>query len=165
MSTTRTLRNLAFALVAGSLLASTGQALEADLPWDQADATKLAVDLSAAVDGLIAQARIEDRAMGFSPKSLENYLLIEDLKQLKRYARVLAAQLEAEQGRAETEKLFRRIQRLAREAAVAKRATPILEGAQHEIDKTEQILDDLAGYYESRKAPVAAPPPEKPATA
>jgi hypothetical protein len=154
----RTLRNVTAALAGAVLLAGAARALEADLPWDQAEATKAATQLSAAVDRLIEQGKLEERAAGFTPKALENYLLIEDLKQLKRHSKVLASQLEAGNGREETAGLFKRIQGLARDVAVGKRSSPILEGAQHEIDKTRELLDELTAYYEARTPPVAAPP-------
>ena len=161
MRNIRALRNVTAALAGVILLTGTTQAFEAELPWNQEDVTQLAKQLKTTVDGLIQQGEFEERAAGFSPKALENYLLIEDLKQLKRYAKVLVSQLEAGQGREDTAGLLRRIQTVGRDLEVGKQASPILEGSGPEIDKLRGFLGELQAYYEPRMPPVAAPPEEK----
>jgi hypothetical protein len=161
MRTIRALRNVTAALAGVILLAGTTQAFDAELPWNQEDVTRLAKQLKTTVNGLIQQGEFEERAAGFSPKALENYLLIEDLKQLERYSKVLVSQLEAGQGREDTAGLFRRIQTVGRDLEVGKQASPILEGAGPEIDKVRGFLGDLKAYYQPRTPPVAAPPDGK----
>jgi hypothetical protein len=157
----RSLGNVAAALAGAILLAGNAQALEAELDWNQQDATQLAKQLKTTVDGLIQQGKFEERAAGFSPKSLENYLVIEDLKQLQRYAKVLTAQLEAGKGREDTAGLFRRIQSVARDIEVGQQGSSLLKGSEPELDKARGLIDELEAYYTASTPPVAAPPSGK----
>jgi hypothetical protein len=148
-------RSLALPLILGLVLAPLALALEAELPWDQASATELASALSRGVEGILKEAKIERRG-GETVKAVENYLLVEDLRSLSRHTRGLARRLKAGEGKSETAPLFSRIELLVRDAAVARRSSTLLTGAQAEIDIARQQLDRLTAYYHAATQPVAS---------
>ena len=142
------------------MLAMSAEAYEA-VDWSQPKATELAGDLAEAADALWDRARLEKGGQERTPASAENYLLVEDLKMLKRTTRVLADRLQKAQGRAETAPLFQRILLLVNEAATVKRRSTLLTGAGAEIDRARHTLDQLSAYYGESTPPVAAPPSEE----
>ncbi len=141
--------------------AGSARALEAELPWHQEDALKLAKEYQGAVEKMLKQASFEQRFGGLSQKSIENYLLVDDLKRLRSYTKILVAHLAKGEGQEETTRLFSRMRRLNRDAMLSKDQSPVLDGAEVEMDRAQRIFDDLAAYYEARPPPVAAPA-EKP---
>lgn len=163
MWTIRTLGGLAAASLTALVLAGNARALEADLAWDQARATSLVQQLHEAVGSLLREAKVEDQNIDqLTAVSSQNYLLIQDLRAIKRHTRALARRLEAGQGREESLALFERIQMVVRDAAVKKRRSPLLHDAQAQIDQARGKLEELARYYQKvpTTAPVSTPPPK-----
>ncbi len=158
----RRLGGLAVASLAVLLLAGSARALESDLPWDQTKATSLAQQLHKAATSLLRAARIEDQNIdSLTTVSSQNYLLIQDLRAIRRHTGALARRLEAGQGAEETLPLFERIRMVVRRAAVNRRSSPLLYDAQGEIDQARANLDELARYYQkpTEQPPVASPAP------
>ena len=120
--------------------------------------TKLATELRVAIDALYRKARVDalDHATTQDPA---NYLLVEDLKQLRRHSQVLVRHLEAGASEKDTERLYRRLQNLVERARAGRRNSPLLVDAQAEIDQARGLFDTLGDYYGKTPA-VAAPPPE-----
>jgi hypothetical protein len=90
---------------------------------------------------------VEDAVIGYGGKGAENYLLIQDMAQLKRHAARLAKQLEKGDSRDATSKIFDRIQRQVRAIVDARKSSPLLGGSQDEIDQARAAYEKLADYY------------------
>jgi hypothetical protein len=75
------------------------------------------------------------------------FLIVHDLRTLRRFAMRLANQLLAGQGRDETAPLFLRIGRVVRDIRARKGMAPILQGADDEIEATREKLETLAAFY------------------
>ena len=139
-------------------LAGTAPALDVE-GWDQERITEVAAQFELAVDKLYKSARLET----WEPMQRKNviYLIVQDLKTLKRHSTRLAAQLRDGQGRDETILLFERIERVVRDIRAKRGMAPILQGKQSEIDATRGKLEELAAFYGKTLPPVAAPPTKK----
>jgi hypothetical protein len=154
----RSVRTLAISLVALISLVGIARAEETQLTWEQEKVAKVAAEFVAAVDQLHNEARVESYAED-SLQSADMWLVVEDLKSLKRYSGQLARRLEAGEGREDTLRLFERLQMLVRSTRQHKQSAPILEGeaAQAQIAKARAILNQLNGYYGVGEAAPDAP--------
>jgi hypothetical protein len=154
----RSARNIAVSLVALVALVGIARAEEAELAWDQEKVAKVAAEFAAAADRLYNEARVESYAED-SLQSADIWLVVEDLKSIKRYGGQLARRLDSGEGREDTTRLFERLQMLVRDARVHKRQAPVLEGeaAQAEIAKARKILAQLNAYYGMGEASPDAP--------
>ncbi len=159
MRSVRTITSLAVALAGVIALAGTAHALEAE-KWDQKDVTDLVNELATSVDKLLNQAKLEIRETTYSSKSVENYLLVEDLKSFKRHSRALFKHLEKGASREETAGLFRRIGVIVRDTELQKSQSSLLEGSRVEIESALKIVEQISAFYIEPQPPVAAPPPE-----
>lgn len=115
--------------------------------WDQDGAAKVAAEVAAAVEKLYVQAKVEDQNTATTAASAESYLLVEDLKMLRRHSRRLQRELEKGSGREETRRLYERLELLIRDARASKQSAPILENAQQEIEDARAVMNRLRAYY------------------
>jgi hypothetical protein len=120
---------------------------EAKSDWDQQGAAKVAAEVAAALDRLYVQAKVEDQNTATTAMSAESYLLVEDLKMLRRHSRRLQRELEKGSGRDETRRLYDRLELLIRNARASKESAPILENAQQQIEEARAVMNRLRAYY------------------
>jgi len=138
--------------LASSALAEQAQAAEDAKPemksdWDQEAAAKVAAEFAAAVEKLYVQAKVEKEDAAGTAASAESYLLVEDLKMLRRHSQRLQRELEKGSGREETLRLYKRLELLIREARTSKRQSPVLDGAEQEIEDARAVMNRLRAYY------------------
>jgi hypothetical protein len=123
--------------------------------WDQAKVMHLAKDFEKAVAALLLKARIEKREVSETDSDAE-YLIVQDLRLLRRHSQRYARALSARKGRLETTPVFLRLMEIVRSARSQVQGTDILADAQAEIDAARKILGEIAGYYgESLPPPVS----------
>jgi hypothetical protein len=115
--------------------------------WDQEGAAKTAAEFAAAVEKLYVQAKVDDQNTASTASGAESYLLVEDLKMLRRHSRRLQRELEKGSGREETLRLYQRLELLIRNARTAKQSAPILQGSEQEIEAARAVMNRLRAYY------------------
>jgi hypothetical protein len=145
----------ALAIIGILTLAGTAPALDVET-WDQERVTDVATQFETVVDQLFRAARLET----WEPMQRKNaiYLIVQDLRALRRHSTRLAAQLREGQGRDETLPLFERIERVVRDIRAKRGMAPILQGKEAEIDAARGKLEELSAFYGRTLPPVAAPP-------
>jgi hypothetical protein len=129
------------------LLVGTAQALEGDADWNQEEVTKAARQLDGTVAGLIAGANLERGPSPGVTIEAKNYLLMEDMKALKRYTGRLAKRLEEGQDREQTAPLFDRIENLTARARASFNYSTLLQGAREQVEEARQVANQLRRYY------------------
>jgi hypothetical protein len=128
------------------LLATGGAALALDAEeWDQKGAAQAATEFELAVNELYESARLAR----FEPMTRKNviFLIVQDLRTLKRFSSRLAKQLHEGEGQAETAPLFDRIGVIVRDIRAKKDMAPILESSQRELDIAREKLLELSAFY------------------
>jgi hypothetical protein len=137
-------------------LASPATALDVE-EWDQKQIASLATQLESVVNKLYESARVDT----WEPMTRKNviYLIVQDLKTLKRLTERLARQLNEGEGREATSALFERIGRVVRDIRAKRGMAPILEDSEDEIDEARGQLNALAAFYGQQPLPPVATPP------
>ncbi len=145
-------------LLASLLVAGTPATQESVLPWDQKMVTGLAESFSKAVDELYHKANVEQQ----DPKGLASradvYVIVEDLKQLKRYSSRFAGDLRKGKDRDATQPLFERMLDIVQRLGGVRQKTPILMDATQEVAAAREILFLLTRYYGTSPPPPVTPP-------
>jgi hypothetical protein len=134
------------------LLAAAGAALALDaVPWEQERVVEAATRFELSVNELYESARLAK----FEPMTRKNaiFLIVQDLKTLKRYSTRLVGQLREGEGQAETAPLFDRIGMIVRDIRAKKDMAPILENSQAALDKARERLLQLAAFYGKQPLP------------
>ena len=144
------------ALLAALVLAGTATAAPEKEAWEQPKVSAASAGFLKAVDDLLQSSKLQD-TMNQSQTN-QVYLVIEDLKSLRRFAQRLNRQITAGASEAETAPLFQRTLRLIERLRVSVPATPLFESQLPAIRNARARLDNLARYYGvSLPPPVAAP--------
>ena len=121
------------------------------------DPAKVAAELAEAVGVLWTRARQEKPILEGTASEVENYLIIEDLRMLKRHTEMLSQRLARGEGPERTEPLFWRIQVLVAQARTLRAHTSILQGSEAEIAEANRLLDALTSHFEGETPPVGTP--------
>ncbi len=139
----------------GVLAAGPASALDAQ-EWNQERVAELATQFSLSVEQLYASARVER----WEPMQRQNsvFLIVDDLKTLRRFSGRLARQLTEGVGREQTQPLAGRIANLILEIRVKQRSAAILENSTEEIDTARGQIEAILAYYGRSLPPVASPP-------
>ena len=146
------------ALFAVGLLGLSTSAFALEDEWDQQQVSETAERFENEVSALYEKARIENQQYQVPSVSTESYLLVDDMKTLRRHSRALVRNLENGAGRDATIRLFERMQIIIRDLRVIMPMTHLLSGAQHELDTARATLNELRAFYgiEPLPPPVAA---------
>ena len=146
------------ALFAVGLLGLSTPALALEDAWNQELVTQSAEKFEKMVSALYDKARIENQEYQLSPVGIESYLLVDDMKTLRRHSRALLRNLKNGEGRDATVQLFERMQVIIRDLRTRLPSTPLLSGAQPEMDAARDTLNELRAFYgiEPLPPPVAA---------
>ena len=147
-----------FALFAVGLLGPSTSALALEDEWNQELVSQSAEDLAKQVSALYEKARIENQEYQLSPVGIQSYLLVDDMRTLRRHSRALLRNLKNGDGRDATVQLFERMQIIIRDLRTRLPSTPLLSGAQPELDAARETLNELRAFYgiEPLPPPVAA---------
>ena len=139
----------------GVLAAGPASALDAQ-EWNQERVAELATQFSLSVDQLYASARVER----YEPMQRQNrvFLIVEDLKNLRRFSGRLARQLNEGVGREQTQPLAARIANLILDIRVKQRSAAILQNSTEEIETARGQIEAILAYYGKSLPPVASPP-------
>lgn len=113
--------------------------------WNQEQAALIAAEVSKMADAIYIEAKAG--AVEGSATNANTYVLIEDLKQIKRFTRRLARDLGSGSTRDDTDRLFQRIEALLRTARKDLRSTPALDSADEEIAAARAKLNELRALY------------------
>ena len=139
-------RTMVTALGIIGLLASGGAALALDVEqWDQKRVTEAAAEFDLAVKDLLDSARLAQNEAMTRKNTI--FLIVQDLKALKRFSGRLVRQLQEGEGQAETAVLLDRIGVLSRDIRAKKDMVPILEDSQRQLDTAREKLLKLAAFY------------------
>jgi len=111
--------------------------------WDQQRVTDLAGELDKRTAKLISAAKVLDR----TDDDTETYLLVEDLRRLKRATARLARDLRAGKERISTTPLMLRVVEIVRTIRVRAQTSQMLHDARDEIAGAREVLAKLAGFY------------------
>lgn len=130
-------------------------AVKAD-PWNQEEVTKTAVSFSEQMDNLYTLARIENYDNTRTMREV-GFLVIEDMKVIRRMARQLKARLEKGESKDETDQIMERIEIVLNNLRVNMTRSPILEDRGPEIAKARDTLDQLRAFYGIAPPDVASP--------
>lgn len=130
-------------------------AVETD-PWNQEEVTTTAVSFSEQIDKLYTLARIENYDNTRTMREV-GFLVIEDMKVLRRMSRQLKSRLEKGEGKDETDQIMERIEIILNNLRVNMTRSPILEDRGPEIAKARETLNQLRAYYGIAAPDVAAP--------
>jgi hypothetical protein len=147
-----------FAVFAAVLLGLSTPALALEDAWNQELVTQAAEKFEKEVSALYDKARIENQEYQMSPVGIQSYLLVDDMKTLRRHSRALLRNLKNGASRDETVQLFERMQIIIRTLRTRLPSTPLLSGAQPEMDTARGTLNELRAFYgiEPLPPPVAA---------
>jgi hypothetical protein len=132
-------------ILASALVLASPRAL-AEPQWDQAKVSAIAQELAASLRDLEITVKKDPTLVG-TPMRAAQYQAREDLRQLVNTIDRLAASLEAGEGREETLPIYRRAEQHRRDAAEAARRADIPGATQEKIEKSREILAQLAPYY------------------
>ncbi len=132
--------------------------------WDQKRVTAIAEKFAKAVADLRETVRKQPPTPNPRQTKLR-YQALDDLRLLRQAANNLASDLKAGEGRAETYPGYKRIQLLRRDAEENGRKADIKEDTLARIAAAQDLLRQLAPYYEEEAAEVggAPVPPAEPA--
>jgi hypothetical protein len=145
------------------LLVGSAQALEGELEWSQEEVAKVARQLDDAAAALIKAADIERGPQPGINLEARNYLLMEDMRALKRFTERLATRLEQGQDREQTAPLFDRIENLTARARTSFNRASLLQGSREQVQAAREIANQLRRYYgRPVLPPIAGGPIEQP---
>ena len=146
------------ALFAVGLLGLCTSAIALEDEWNQELVAQTAAKFEKEVSGLYDKARIENQELQMSHVIIDSYLMVDDMKTLRRHSRALARNLKDGNGRDETIRLFERMQIIIRDLQVRAPSSPLLAGARPELDAARETLNELRAAYgiEPLPPPVAA---------
>ena len=147
------------ALLAALVLAGTAAAATGKQEWEQAKVAEASAGLLKAVDDLYRGSKLEDHSN--QSQTNQVYLVIEDLKSLRRFAQRLSRQIAAGQTEADTAGLFERAMRLIDRLRVSVPATPLFQSQLPAIRNARAELEKLAPYYGVTLPPPVAAPSER----
>ena len=137
---------LLFVLLASLACAGSGSPPAEDLaPWDQEEATALAVQLASAASDARTAARQQPGLVGSSEPRVVRYL--DALRRFETATRQLATALQNGQGREETRPIAVRVRRLARDARQHGSGLPQTLRTVGAIAPAENLLRDLSRFY------------------
>ena len=147
-----------FTIVMALALVSLPSRVGAELlPWDQAKVTELgrelATTMSAARQTALKEPTLKDPMVGRH----EAKRFLGTMRQLETATRQLAKQLEAGQGREETEGKGRQIGTLLRDAQEDGRGLMISQTLREKIDPVVDVINRMSPYY-SEKSPLMPNP-------
>ncbi len=148
---------LTLALI-GVLAAGPASALDAQ-EWNQERVAELATQFNLSVEQLYTSARVESFQVMQRQNSV--FLLIDDLKTLRRFSARLARQLTEGVGREQTQPLATRIANLILDIRVKQRSAAILQDSKEEVDTARGQIEAILAYYGKSLPPVASPPTDE----
>jgi hypothetical protein len=140
-------------VLAACLLALAGGA-RAELAWDQAKITELAKQLEAATDALSDTFRRQPPPTLGSPQRKPFYLLKQEVRQLRREARVMSRALQRGADRDETQPSFDNLMETVRRAQDRSRRVSTVAQMHEQADAAREILNQLASYYDPNFTPL-----------
>jgi hypothetical protein len=143
--------------LSGTATAATETAPKAD--WEQPKVQAASAGFLKAVNDLLQSSRLED-SMNQSQTN-QVYLVIEDLKSLRRFAQRLDRQIAAGDSEESTAPLFQRTLRLIDRLRVSVPATPLFESQLPKIRAARTELEALAPFYGVTLPPQVAAPSER----
>jgi hypothetical protein len=148
----RWLRCVMACAAAGALVAFAVASQASELkPWNQAEVTKLAKQLSEAVTSLRA-ASINDPALNRNgPQDRRAKAMLDGLRNLERSCRQLARKLEQGEDREKTLGVARKTGSLIRDVQVASRGFMTSESQWAAIDPAVDIINRLSPYYTTKQ--------------
>jgi len=132
--------------VLGSILLA-GPGFAESTAWDEAEVTKLANELVAAVSAI--KRNIAGRREEADPQSAR-WVVLDDLMQLQHRAVAFEGLVRAGQGRDATAPVFRRIRTAVEHARRDAQAFPDIQKQQKRIDQANSALEKLSIYYETQ---------------
>ncbi len=160
-SALRILRLAARALALVSITVSVLPAAAEPIVWNQRAVSAIAARLAKTVMDVHCEVKKDPSAPLGSPTRRAQYQAREDLKLLVTVARRLSSQLAAGEDRDATLPTYTRLQTIRRDAEEAGRRAHILApGDLERVASAQQMLEELAPYYEDEPAgPASAPAP------
>jgi len=142
-------RRIVVALAAFLLLQTAGLAREAaaqEKPWNQEVTTALAGELEDAVSGLRDAVR-KSPSLQIPQQRRKLYEIIDNLRLIEQSATSLHAELKKGAGMEETLPTYKRLQQIKRDTEVLAQQVDITAMTRPKLDKAQDILTKLAGYY------------------
>ena len=130
-------------------------------PWVQEDVAATAEKLSEQIDKLYTLARIENYDNTRTMREV-GFLVIEDMKVLRRMSRQLAARLKDGQGKDDTDQIMTRMEITLSNLRVNMVRSPILEDRGPEIAQAQDTMNQMRAYYGITPPDVAGGAPSQP---
>ncbi len=149
----------ALALLAALVLMGTATAATTKPEWEQAKVVEASAGFEKAVDDLYRGTKLEDH--NNQAQTNQVYLVIEDLKSLRRFAQRLNRQIADGKTEADTAGLFDRTMRLIDRLRLSVPATPLFESQLPAIRHARAELEKLAPYYGVTLPPPVGAPSER----
>jgi hypothetical protein len=139
-------------VVLGLVLSPLGGALAQTETWNQEKVTALSGELVQAVSGL--RDAVRKSPMRDNPQQKRIFYRISDyLRRIESESLSLRAQLTKGAGMEETWPNYRNIRLLRRNAEVLAKKTDVSAPTQPKLDRAEQLLDEISGYYPPEPTP------------
>ena len=148
----RWLRGAPAFAAAGALVAFATASQASELkPWNQAEVTQLAKQLSEAVTSLRAASINDPQLSRNAPQDRRAKAMLDGLRNLERSCRQLARKLEQGEDREKTLGVARKTGSLIRDVQVASRGFMTSESQWAAIDPAVDIINRLSPYYSTKQ--------------
>ena len=109
--------------------------------------------IDVAIRGLRNEVRRSIRSERGAAQANRRHRLLDHLRMLQNETRFLAAELEAEQGFAETLPIAQRIDRIVDRAVIDGRRLFLPEPVQQRIDRANELMEELRPFYRDYATP------------